>query len=105
MLVSGAWGARNQHFKISGVFFAIAAFFLQYLAALAAKYMKNTKNTKKIDEHLLFFAVYIGNPMVRAMAAGPILEALSGALHRTCQPRDASSAFVRCPHQTVEIPI
>ena len=35
MLVSGAWGARNQHFKISGPFSCRGGFFMQFSGALA----------------------------------------------------------------------
>ena len=58
MLVSGAWGARNQHFKISGFFFLPQRLsFLQYLAALAAKFIqKIAKNRQQIA----FLAIFGG---------------------------------------------
>ena len=40
-------GARNLHLQHLRLSFSIAAFFLQYLAALAAKYMEKMQKNKK----------------------------------------------------------
>ena len=44
MLVSGAWGARNQHFKISGSFFCRSGFLFAIFGRASSQiYEKNTK--------------------------------------------------------------
>ena len=49
MLVSGAWGARNQHFKISGFFLAAAALFFAIFGRASGQiYEKIPKNRPKI---------------------------------------------------------